>query len=664
MVFNGKKQPPNTIPMTNVRFFFSPFVGVNHARNLGVVQAQGNIILFLDDDCRLQNKNYLRTVMQLHADNPTQMSIGGPYSLTPRASRPAQAYHHNRTEWLKTQSLSPQHSRALLGGNASYKVEVFRQGLRFSPGITYGGSETPFNAQVADEFGPHLFLSELTLEHDSRLHLFPFLKKAYLQGKGHAFQKKFHSPTSSESDEKTLPATFAILLLVWLYDFCFMVGYRTSIYERRFFLRSFAEEMLRRVWSPFAAIVRDIHAAHSAVFSKTIVPTFNSHTISHEKTLIPITPTVSLFRKLQTLAKKDLEVGAFTIAKGVTPDQIFADFERIQAFYGEIPETFSFIHTGRMDASFVIHKMEYGTVVFDPALSDDYKIWGKDRIENSKIKNSVYYFFTERKTFAPYIWPHLSNKNIYALDGVCVNHDLWNQYLASSIDPYNHFSWDHFVRSQNLIPQRDTVKVGSPNDVSALSKHAHTYFVNFPSRAFYKANMVLLGQNQNRRSTFLKFFVTAKKWLRWIPADASQIFRSSLRNLQTHVSHWQLEAQETSSLAYKWSAYALHKLYWGLHKTFWVLNEVYWRVYKVVTFVGAQIIWRTFDMLVFIYLVLNGVYWFFHAHVIGPAIGFARSLFEEPEHIRTLPLKDRYKQRLLLFAKKWAWLFLRGVRLR
>lgn len=651
--------------MENVRFLFSPLMGVNHARNLGLTHARGNFLLFLDDDCRLQNSDYLQSVLTLHKDNPEQMAIGGPYSLTPRASLPAQAYHHNRTEWLKSQSISPQHSRALLGGNASYKSAVFKTtGFRFSPGITYGGSETPLNMLIANTYGPHLFLSELALEHDSRLSLWSFIKKAYLQGKGNAFQKKFHGTEDALAAEPVLPPTFALLVLVWLYDFFFMIGYRTSIYERRFFVRSLAEELIRRIGAPVFNAFWDLAAARSAVFSRSQLPAAAPHVVTNERVLIPITPQHTLFYKLQTMAQSDLENGAFTITKGVSPDQIFVDFERISDFYGQTPESFAFLHTSRIENSLLIHNTDFGHVIFDPALSDNFKTWKRDRMEMSKIKSSIYYLFNEQKSDYATLWPHKQDTKVFFLDGVCISDALWSEYTASSKDPYNHFSWDQFVKAKALTPQRDGSRIGSHLVGETLAIHARTFFMNCPSRAFYKDHVTLLGSNSRRRAFFVKLLLRLQKGLQYLPTNTSQNIVARIDRLQSQVSHWQLEAQETSSLAYKWSAYALHKLYWSLHKLFWTLNDVYWRVYKVITFVFAQLVWRSFDVAVFVYLVLNSTYWFLHAHLIGPALGFIKSLFDEPAHIRALPTKERYKQRALLFAKKWAWLFLRGVRLR
>ncbi|MCC6138674.1 MAG: glycosyltransferase family 2 protein [Bdellovibrionaceae bacterium] len=677
LVFNGKNKPLNTLPMPNARMLYSPHTGVNHARNLGIAQARGNVLLFLDDDCYLQNKNYLQLLLQKHAEHPEQMSMGGPYSLAKNASLSAHAYHINRTRWLDSHHVDATHTTVLLGGNASYKVPVFLQGLRFSPGIPYGGSETPFNLQVSKNFGPHLFLKELELEHASHVSAFAFIKKAYLQGKGAAFQKKFHDPDSkaqnafqeqSLSNKNSVKENFGTLLqlFLWLYDFCFMVGYRTSIYERRFAISSFLEESFRRMSAPFMGLYNDVKSAHTAVFDTTKYPKRspqNPHSLASAHPIL-INNGMSLLRTLQTLTKKEFEAGAF-VGPGSSPsqaDQIFEDFNNVEKHFGQTPENLPFLSTEKMDPLKLQYTNNQRLIFFDKDLSDNYKIWGKDRIEASKIKNPIYYFFTDSKTSVHAValsslWPHDKNREFYLLDGVSVDPDVWSTYCNGTNDPYNHFSWNEFIHQKGLKPQFDQSKIGTVCSAQHLLKHARVRFNNYPCRSFYKENLVLLGQHWQRRSLLVKIFLVAQTVISLFPKNILSALKNTILNTKTRIYHWHIEAQESSHILYKWSAFVAHKIYW-------LSNKIYWKSYKIITFVGAQIIWRTFDGLTFVYLVFNRVYWTLHEHLIGPFLGFLVSLREEPEYIQDLPIVEKYKLRILLFAKKWAWLALRTVRLK
>lgn len=662
LVFNGKKKPANTVPMTNAHLLYSPLKGVNHARNLGILHARGEILLFLDDDCRLTQKNYLSSMLELHRTHPQQMSMGGPYVLPVKSSWLARAYHHNQSEWLRAQMCGPQHSKALLGGNASYKKQIFIEGLRFSPGIVYGGSETPLNTEVLKKFGPHGFYQELSLEHMSRLTPWTFIKKAYLQGKGSAFQKKFYNTLAASTLQREHLSPL-LRILLWIYDFCFMMGYRTSIYERRYWWASLGEEFFQRISAPFQPIVSDVKAAKHMAFSAP-APLFSpaSPASPRETSVVPANAT--LFTHLQNMSENDLHKKAIELPTSSRCDAVYDSLNKISSYFGIAPETLSFANTHRTPAALTTHNRGGFVFVFCPDLSENYLAWSRERVEASSIKGPVTYLYSESAAATKNIWPHKLHPTFYPLDGVAMHKDVWLQYLSTTADPMNHFSWNRFVQAKLPPPQRTAAKVGASPNIKTLSQHAKTAFLNQPSRVFYQEHMVLLGQNHWRRSFLLRVFLWISQITNHLPSSWTQAFSLNMQGLQARISHWHLETRETSSLFYKWMAYALHRTYWFLHKVFWTLSEVYWCLYKIVTFTLAQLVWRSFDVAIFMYMFFNTAYWRLHVVFIGPALGFLASLFEEPPHFKNLPLSERYKQRALLFLRKWAWLFLRGARLR
>lgn len=660
LVFNKKNPPANVVPWSNVRFLFSPFRGVNHARNLGIVHALGSVLLFLDDDCILQNTRHLETLLELHNQHPQQKSIGGPYTLSKKSSAAARAYHWNRTRWLKTHSLGQWHSQVLLGGNASYKSEIFKAGLRFSPGITYGGSETPLNVEIYHKYGPHLFLEDMAVEHASRLSVMSFLKKAYLQGKGWAFQQKFHSDAIAKDKTPVPRASWCTHALIYLYNLLFMIGYRTSIFERRFWLWSAIEEVSKKLLRPLETAWSDGRLAHHVATTEY----FPFLPAPQKRSTVTIAAHESLYEKLKSVSKQEFQDSSFGLNPSLDPGRVFTDLLRISQFFSFPPETLSFMPQSSQEGQLLIHDLPQGVVIFDPAVSDNFKSWSKQRLEISKLKSPVYYLSCEDKVLAKKVWPHVKKSNFFPLDNVFVDATVWKQYLNSSTNPYNHFSWNLYLHKNPISALYNNAKIGQPLKLDTLCLHARTHFLNSPQRAFYQTNYVLLGTHWKKRSLLLKLTLAFSAMLNWIPKDFKKSSEQLMQSWQLKINHWNIEAQETSSLLYKWTAYALHRLYWAGHRAYWLLSEAFWFLYKIFTFVGAQLIWRTFDGLILIYLALNTSYWFLHAHFIGPTLGFLRSLLEEPEHIRQLPLKQRYKQRLILFAKKWGWLLLRGVRLR
>lgn len=649
--------------MTNAHMLYSPVKGVNHARNLGIVHARGEVLLFLDDDCRLPHTHYLQTVIELHALHPHQVSMGGTYKLPKKSSWFARAYHYNQQNWLASQKCGSDRSRVLLGGNASYKKTVFQKDLRFSPGIKYGGSETPLNNQIFQTHGAHHFYPSLTLEHASHLTPWTFVKKAYLQGKGSAFQKKFYSSGPMEWHAPAGAPPFPVRLLLWLYDICFMIGYRTSIYERRHWITSFFEEVTKRLISPWQPVFTDIRAARDLAFSKPLLSLTHMSSADSAQ-IVRIGASESLFKKLKQLTEKDLLEKSIALPLLGSADALYRDLQKIQRYFGRAPETFNFANIHRTPAKLVTHNVGDFVFVFSPEFSSNYESWDRDRVELSSLKAQVVYLFSQPQDINKTIWPHKLHPSFFPLDGMAVRTSVWIDYITSNADPLNHFSWSAYANAHISPPQHLPLKVGHAQNIKTLQSHARTHFFNFPTREFYRDNMVLLGNSCRRRSILLKFFLLMRSVSDRLPEGWIATTMRASKHLLSRVHHWQLEAQETSSLAYKWTAYALHRTYWFLHKTFWVANEVYWFFYKIVTFAVAQIVWRSFDALMFLYLKLNNLYWRMHVLCIGPALGFLVSLFDEPASIKQLPPRERFKQRTLLFMRKWAWLFLRGARLR
>lgn len=265
VVFNTPPTSTTHLPQTTDQsprtiYLIAPEPGVNAARNTGLMAAQGDILLFLDDDTIMQDVNYLQKLSQYHLQFPNQLSIGGPYNLPwerPQGHYWQWAYHLIIDEWMRSQQTDHFHYRTLLGGNASYKRKVFENGLRFTPGIKYGGSETLLNEKIFELYGPHLFLSDLSIGHVSSLSLWSFIKKAYLQGRGSALHKKIRPQRLEISPLKTVNS--------WahtIYDFVFSIGYRTSIFERNTPIVSLLEELLARMCRPFRNSARDIKAAY------------------------------------------------------------------------------------------------------------------------------------------------------------------------------------------------------------------------------------------------------------------------------------------------------------------------------------------------------------------------------------------------------------------
>jgi glycosyltransferase involved in cell wall biosynthesis len=164
--------------------------GVNSARNIGIKYALGDILWFLDDDCRLTtNIKSVDQVIELHEDNPNHIGIGGFYIKPDHLKKHNLAYFQMAHYWFRQSILPNADSTMLLGGSASYKRAIFDQGLLFDSDIKFGGSERYFNEQLI-EAGLKLKVDPtLNVYHDVSMSFTNFLCKAFKQGHTKAFKK-------------------------------------------------------------------------------------------------------------------------------------------------------------------------------------------------------------------------------------------------------------------------------------------------------------------------------------------------------------------------------------------------------------------------------------------------------------------------------------------
>ena len=159
-------------------------VGVNRARNLGIRFAGGDILYFLDDDCLPPSKDHLMKLLTRHQKEARSAGIGGGYKTRYILKGPGLAYHEEQERWISAVSKSFFETEQLIGGNASYKREVFEKGFAFDPRIVFGGSEESFNRLLTDNGYRLMLFRDLDVWHIIHVNALTLAKKGFYQGAG------------------------------------------------------------------------------------------------------------------------------------------------------------------------------------------------------------------------------------------------------------------------------------------------------------------------------------------------------------------------------------------------------------------------------------------------------------------------------------------------
>lgn len=115
----------------NFRYVVEPEQGLSAARNKGIKEAKGDIIVYIDDDA-LVDSHYLRTYAEWFESHPVTMACGGPIEPLYETSEPAWMTPYTKallTAWMDYGDKVREYPQGRYpgGGNAAYRKKVFEQ---------------------------------------------------------------------------------------------------------------------------------------------------------------------------------------------------------------------------------------------------------------------------------------------------------------------------------------------------------------------------------------------------------------------------------------------------------------------------------------------------------------------------------------------------------
>ncbi|MDR0982822.1 MAG: glycosyltransferase [Culturomica sp.] len=116
-------------PAVPFRYFVETNQGLSFARNRGITEAQGDILVYVDDDATI-NAEYLKTIADFFVVQPTVMAVGGPIIPNYETAEPTWISHYTRTlitgYKYNGNAIKPFSAGDFPGGgNAAYRSIVF-----------------------------------------------------------------------------------------------------------------------------------------------------------------------------------------------------------------------------------------------------------------------------------------------------------------------------------------------------------------------------------------------------------------------------------------------------------------------------------------------------------------------------------------------------------
>ena len=158
--------------------------GANAARNLGIRVAGGDLLLFLDDDCELPGVHHFRDRLAAHNRDPRLAGIGGPYLSPDGGPRSCSFYNSMQRVWIEANRDRQGEQLVLLGGNASYRRDIFSTCGTFDESLTYGGTETEFNHRLVLARQGISYRDDLSVVHHFEGGWGSIFRRAWKQGQG------------------------------------------------------------------------------------------------------------------------------------------------------------------------------------------------------------------------------------------------------------------------------------------------------------------------------------------------------------------------------------------------------------------------------------------------------------------------------------------------
>jgi glycosyltransferase involved in cell wall biosynthesis len=195
--------------ISNLRYIYEPRPGLSQARNTGCSVAQGEYILFLDDDA-IASSDWIESILNVYQDYPDAWLVGGKVELL-MEGRPSDWLHPDLLGFLGKLDLGcvvkpivlPDH---LYGLNFSLKADAIKEVGNFStrlgrgPSNLLSGEEVDVMKRVLQKGGVCYYSPQAIVKHivhKERLEKSFFYHRSFWQGYSESIRSSIELQNSS-----------------------------------------------------------------------------------------------------------------------------------------------------------------------------------------------------------------------------------------------------------------------------------------------------------------------------------------------------------------------------------------------------------------------------------------------------------------------------------